>query len=250
MAKNTCAICGAEVNLMTGQKLADGNYICRKVCRKKGLKYFDYMHASLPAVQAHIAQVEFGTKAWYQIFEPRMKTKDKAEKLKRYGFELYISESTGLMALNETHYKILFFGKSVLACAYRIADLYDYQYEEETKKVNDKDETTRYAHLYFRNVSGLSNFRIKMEKGEFPYLEKYFNELFGIQKTLGNAANTWKSQIDAMKAVGTAVGAMKDGGEDLESKNADAIDALNTAQYGDRTELIARADAALASVQG
>ena len=40
MAKHTCAICGAEVNLMSGQKLADGNYICRKNCGKKCFKVF------------------------------------------------------------------------------------------------------------------------------------------------------------------------------------------------------------------
>ena len=40
MAKHNCAICGAEVGLMSGQKLADGNYICRKVCRKKTMKLF------------------------------------------------------------------------------------------------------------------------------------------------------------------------------------------------------------------
>ena len=27
---NKCAICGAEINLIQTQKLADGNFICRK----------------------------------------------------------------------------------------------------------------------------------------------------------------------------------------------------------------------------
>ena len=35
---NKCAICGAEINLFQTQKLADGNCICRKTCRKKGFK--------------------------------------------------------------------------------------------------------------------------------------------------------------------------------------------------------------------
>ena len=38
MAKHNCAICGAEVGLLSEQKLADGNYICRKVCSKKTFK--------------------------------------------------------------------------------------------------------------------------------------------------------------------------------------------------------------------
>ena len=52
MAKHTCAICGAEVGLMFEQKLADGNYICRKVCSKKTFKVFDKVSATLDEAQA------------------------------------------------------------------------------------------------------------------------------------------------------------------------------------------------------
>ena len=38
---NTCAICGATINVLQSQKLMDGNYICTKGCRAKGLKYYD-----------------------------------------------------------------------------------------------------------------------------------------------------------------------------------------------------------------
>ena len=41
---NTCAICGATINVLQSQKLMDGNYICTKGCRAKGLKYYDYVH--------------------------------------------------------------------------------------------------------------------------------------------------------------------------------------------------------------
>lgn len=40
---NQCAICGADINLIQTQKLSDGNCICRKNCRKKGFKVFDYV---------------------------------------------------------------------------------------------------------------------------------------------------------------------------------------------------------------
>ena len=81
MAKHNCAICGAEVGLMSGQKLADGNYICRKVCRKKTLKYFDCVPATLDDVTSHIAQVEKGTKIWNELLLPLKKSKNKDEKL-------------------------------------------------------------------------------------------------------------------------------------------------------------------------
>ena len=99
MAKHNCAICGAETGLMSGQKLADGNYICRKNCRAKGFSEFDFVSATLDTVKAHLSQVERGTKIWNEVFEPRMKTKDKDEKLHWFGTtggdDLYVSESTG-----------------------------------------------------------------------------------------------------------------------------------------------------------
>lgn len=48
MAKHTCAVCGAEVGLISEQKLADGNFICRN--SKKTLKYFDKVEATLDSV--------------------------------------------------------------------------------------------------------------------------------------------------------------------------------------------------------
>ena len=109
MAKHNCAICGAEVGLMSGQKLADGNYICRKVCRKKTFKLFDCISANLGDVTAHIAQIEKGTKIWQELLLPLQKSKNKDEKLKMLGVGnplLYVSPSTGLVALVENRYKI------------------------------------------------------------------------------------------------------------------------------------------------
>ena len=82
---NKCGICGADINLMQTQKLADGNCICRKNCRSRGFKVYDYVHGNLPGVKAHLAQVERGTKLWEHYFVPRLKTKDKSQKLTRFG---------------------------------------------------------------------------------------------------------------------------------------------------------------------
>ena len=82
---NKCGICGADINLMQTQKLADGNCICRKNCRSRGCKVYDYVHGNLPGVKAHLAQVERGTKLWEHYFVPRRKTKDKNQKLTRFG---------------------------------------------------------------------------------------------------------------------------------------------------------------------
>jgi len=251
MAKHTCSICGAELNLITEQKLADGNFICRKVCSKKCLKIFNKVEATLDSVNSHIEQVEYGTKVWNQIFVPLTKTKVKEEKLKRFGKngELYVSPSTGLVALTENRYKIFIFGKTTIACVYRLADLYGYDYESEVVKNSEgKEETKHYCVLMFNNTPGLYEVRLEVRAREYEDMEKYFNTLFGIQKTLGNIKNTWKQQINAAKAVADAVKAVKDGTVD-ETVAENTIGALDAAQYGDRTEWIAKADAALAAVQ-
>lgn len=247
MAKHTCAICGAEVGLISEQKLADGNYICRKVCVKKCMKLFNKVEATLDSVNSHIEQVEFGTKAWNQIFVPLTKTKVKAEKLKRFGKngELYVSPSTGLVALTENRYKIFIFGKSTIACVYRLADLYGYDYDSETVKNSEgKEETKHYCVLTFNNTPGLYEVRLEVRTREYEDMEKYFDTQFGIQKTLRNIGNTFKQQMNAAKAMAGAVKAVKDGTLDEAQAEATA-DALNAAQYGDRTEWIAKADAAL-----
>ncbi len=252
MAKHTCAICGVEVGLLSEQKLADGNYICRKVCAKKCLKIFNKVEATLDSVNLHIEQVEFGTKVWNQIFVPLTKTKVKEEKMKRFGKngELYVSPSTGLVAITENRYKIFIFGKSTIACVYRLADLYGYDYEsEEVKNSEGKVETKHYCVLTFNNTPGMYQVRMEIRTSkEFDEMAKYFDTQFGIQKTLRNMKNTFKQQISAAKAIAGAIGAIKDGTMD-EAKAAETVETLDAAQYGDRTEWIAKADAALASVK-
>ena len=253
MAKHNCAICGAEVGLLAQQKLADGHFICRKVCAKKALKLFDFIPANLPQLQDHIAQVEFGTKVWNQIFVPLLKTKNKDEKIR--GFCQYddfkVSPSTGLVAVTQDDYKFFIFGKTTRAIVFRLADLYRYDYETEVSKDSEGKEITKhFAHLVFNNTSGLFDFRMPCsDKNDFDALEKYLNNMFGIQKTLKNSVNNAKRQLDAIKAVAGAVKEAATGGANLEEKGNAAIDAVNANIYGDRTEWIKKADAALATVK-
>ena len=106
---NQCNICGAQINVFGTQKLADGSCICRKNCRSKGFREFDYIHATLPQVTAHIKQVENGTKLWEHYFVPKLKEKDKAKKLQRFSSNLYVAEDLGLMALTQVDYKFFIF---------------------------------------------------------------------------------------------------------------------------------------------
>ena len=251
MAKHNCAICGAEVGLMTEQKLADGNYICRKECSKKTFKVFNKVEATLGDVTEHIAQIEKGTQIWNEIFVPLQKTSNKEEKLRQiYGLKDvtgYVSPSTGLLAFIENRYKFFIFGKTTLACVYRVADLYGYDYECETSKdAEGKEIKKHYCVFQFRNTTGMYAPRIELgSKSDFDSLEKYFNELFGIQKTLRNTLNNAKRQVSGIKAaIGAVKGAM-DGTLD-EAQAEEISEQLDASFYGDRTEWIAKADAALA----
>lgn len=246
---NTCAICEATINVFQSQKLADGNYLCRKECCKKALtKYFDFVHATLPEYQCHAAQAERGTKIWEQLFVPRLKAKDKAEKPERHHQPMIVAPNLGLAALLETRYKFMNFGKSEHACVFRLDDLVCYQTEKETKTVDGKEQAEYYIHYTFRNTSGLSDFRVRYANAsECQAAEKYFNKLFGIQKTLGNAMNNSKRQMNTIKDIASAVSAAAKGEETAEEKVGSAFDSLDAAIYGDHSELKTRADAALAA---
>ena len=250
---NKCAICGAEINLFQTQKLADGNCICRKTCRKKGFKVYDYVHANLYGVQAHIAQVERGTKLWNHYFVPRRKTKDKTQKLKRFGSTLFVAEDIGLMAYIQNDYKFWIFGKTTRACVYRIADLRAYNYEERIENTggDSKPQKKSFVRMAFINAEGLSEISVEMSNIKaFEKLQKYFDTLFGVQKTLGNASNIWKAQAAAIKNAAAGVSAAIRGDTDASEKVGEAITSLDAAIYGDRTELIRRADEALAAFNG
>ena len=136
-------------------------------------------------------------------------------------------------------------------CVYRIADLRSYQYEEEVVRNGDKTEKKSMARLGFINTEGLYEFVLTMNNiKEYEKMKKYFDTLFGIQNTLGNAANVWKQQMAAVKDITVGFHAAVRGEADAEAKAEQAINSLDAAIYGDRTEWIQRADAALAAFNG
>jgi len=248
--KKPCAICGTEVGLTGQVKMADGTVICRKVCQKKAMKGYDFMHGNFPALQEHIKQVENDT----EIFKKFLwKAKPKA-KFKQIG-GLRVYEDLGLIARVRIGKKYFIFVSYVeQACIFRIADLYSYEYEKGSEMRRDpntktsKLENTHHCHYYFWDTPGESDFSVRIRnKADHHSIDKYFNKLYGIQKTLGNIGATWKNQINAVKAAGSAVKAAASGSEDMEEKAGEAAAAIERMQYGDRTAWKARADATLAA---
>ena len=241
-----CAICGAEINLLQSQKLADGNYICRKKCKKIGMKSFDYIHATLPLVLDHNQQVEEGTRMFNALFLPIKKAKDRSKKLKSFSAHLFVAPDLGLMALAEFKYKFFIFGKYCdKACVFRTGDLYLYDEEKATVVIDGKMQTDTYMHFGFINTCGLSDFYEKCDSHR--EVVKYFNQVFGIEKSLKNIGNTWKNQINAVKSSVAAVKAGIAGDADAADKAARMITSLDVMQYGDRTQINQRANYVVAA---
>ena len=64
--------------------------------------------------------------------------------------------------------------------------------------------------------------------------KKYFDSLFGIQKTLGNAMNNWKKQMDAVKDISVGFNAAVRGDADMTEKAEQAMNSLDAAIFGER----------------
>lgn len=253
MAKHNCAICGTEVGLVSEQKLADGNFICRKVCSKKTFKIFDKVEATLGDVTAHIEQIEKGTRIFNEVILPLKKTKNKDEKLKIMGLGSYlvwVSPSTGLVALAETNYKFFIFGKYYRACVYRLADLVRYDFEDKIVSGSDgKMDKKEYCVMSFKETNGLHTFPLEVNgKKGYQDVAKYFDTLFGIQKTLGNSFKNAKRQLDAIKGAASIVKGAASGTMD-EQQAAEAVGAVDAYFLGDRTEWIKKADAVLSAFE-
>lgn len=82
-------------------------------------------------------------------------------------------------------------------------------------KNGDKTEKKSTVRMVFINTAGMNAFNLEVNNfKEYEKLSKYFDTLFGVQKTLGNAANTWKQQMTAIKDVASGLSAAMRGEED------------------------------------
>jgi len=245
MAKQ-CAICGVQMNVFQSQQLSDGNYICRKTCKKPGLNYLEYRQSDLEQVIAHNAQVERGTKLWEHFFIPRKKAADITNKLKNF-HPIYIAEDIGLIALVETRFKYLFFGKSEHVCVFRIADLFMYDLERDTKVTNNKTKTIYYIRFYFRNVDGLFYFRKQFSQSTCKKIIRYFDELLGLPPTPDNFFDRLQNQIDMFTTFSETIKAVMSGAEFGYNKEhiEESLNKSGKLKFGDRTMWIEKADAVL-----
>ena len=163
---------------------------------------------------------------------------------------VWVSPSTGLVALAETNYKFFIFGKYYRACVYRLADLVRYDFEDKIVSGSDgKMDKKEYCVMSFKETNGLHTFPLEVNgKKGYQDVAKYFDTLFGIQKTLGNSFKNAKRQLDAIKGAASIVKGAASGTMD-EQQAAEAVGAVDAYFLGDRTEWIKKADAVLSAFE-
>lgn len=111
------------------------------------------------------------------------------------------------------------------------------------------DWQTEAFEIYEAISTNLKRFLQLLVSGSILFL-CVFLCLYLIQNTLGNASNVWKQQMTAVKDIAAGFSATVKGEADAGDKAAQAIDSLDAAIYGDRTEWTQKADAALAAFNG
>lgn len=100
--------------------------------------------------------------------------------------------------------------------------------------------------MTFKNTAGLYSFRLETRsQKDYESIAKYFDTLFGIQRTLGNSFNNARRQLDAIKGAASLVKGAVNGTMD-EAQAVQAAGAVDAYFMGDRTEWIRKADEALA----
>lgn len=196
---NTCAICGATINVLQSQKLMDGNYICTKGCRAKGLKYYDYVHSDLDNVKDHIHQTEVGTQIWQDLMEPLKKTRDKNQKMQSFG-PIYIAPSLGLVAVIEARGGL--FNTKIYACVYRLENLQIYKTENMPARTSGSDKDKKCVHLGFVHTKGLNDVYIPFDdETRCHQCVDYLNKLFGLDDSFRSGIKKSVTQFKATKSM-------------------------------------------------
>ena len=252
MSKQTCSQCNAEVGLLQQVKMRDGNYLCRACANNTHPLFAPASERSLAVYEAHLKQLEQGKILYEKLFIPRKKPADKSMKLKKLGGGMIVAKDIGLLAIVQKRGVILFWGGTPYYMVFRLADLFKYEYSQERDLAlgsKAKSEVKHYLNFAFWDTTGLDEFKVKMaSESACTSAEKYFNECFGLNRKVKHIAGTLKGHIQDVKmaAQGLKTILSKDATDEDKVRGAEQLtQAAKNELYGDRTELIAKADAAM-----
>jgi hypothetical protein len=246
MAKQICRKCGVEVGFLQQLKLNDGNFLCRKCAKLVHPLYGQVQQRSYEKFEQHPKQLEDGAFLWEKLFIPRLKPADKSIKLKNLiGKDTVVAKDLGLIAFKKKKGGIFIFGGTWYYMVFRLADLERYEYTKVAPlSLGKKEEAKHYIDFSFIETPGCDDFKVGIASVEgYKRIAKYLNECFGIQRDLKNIGATWKNQIRDVKAAAKGLKAAFAG--DTEGGLTEVAKALRNQLEGDRTELAAKADAAI-----
>ena len=254
MAKHACNICGAEVGFFQQIKMKDGNYVCRKCAAKTHPLFEPVNERTLEAFNEHLKQLEEGKILYEKLFLPRKKPADKSIKLKKIG-GLEVAKDIGLIAAVKKRGGFFIWGGTNYYMVFRMADLFRYEYAPETSYGRvGKKPVKHFINYAFWDTPGCDNFKVEViTESSFISAARYFNDCFGLQRDVKSFTDSWKNQIANLKAAAKGVKALFTGNTDDGDKE-EVIEELSEAAkkelFGDRTEWIAKADAAIKEALG
>ena len=256
MAKQVCESCKATVGLFQQIKMKDGNYICRK-CMDKTHPYFaPAEERTFSMYQEHLKQLENGKLLYEKLFIPRKKPADKSMKLKKFGGGcIEVANDIGLIALVAKRGGFLFWGGENYYMVFRMGDLYKYDYSCTLTGGTDrqgKSNKRHFINLAFWDTDGCDECKVEMlHDSSVVEAVKYFDDCFGLKRDYKAMVSVWKNQIGDLKKAFQRVKTSFSGKVDEVEDSARQLTQAERFQlYGDRTQWIAMADAAIKSVLG
>ena len=255
MAKQVCNNCGAEVGFIQQVKMTDGNYICRKCANITHPHFAPLNERTLTAFNEHLKQLEEGKILYEKLFIPRQKPANKAMKLYKVSSGIEVAEDIGLIAFSKKRGGFLMWGGTMYYMVFRLADLFRYDYSSERTTGSDgKVKITHFLNLAFWDTPGCNVFRLDTtSESSYRSTAKYFDRCFGLQRDLKNIGTNWKNQMADIKTAAKGIKTMLSGNanDDAKEEAAEQLSEATKRQlYGDRTEWIAKADAALKGTLG
>ena len=250
MAKQVCENCSAEVGFFQQVKMKDGNFVCRKCAGKTHPLFEPVNQRTLSVFNEHRKQLEEGKLLYEKLFVPRKKPVDKSQKLKKFSGGIEAAKDIGLVAFVGKRGGFMFWGGTYYYMVFRMADLYKYDYSFETKTGSDgKSKVDHFMNFAFWEASGLNQFRVNVFSDVgFISAAGFFDECFGLKRDLKSMTSQWKGHLANVKGAVKGLKNMLSGDGNKEEGVEQLSRAAFNELYGDRTEWIAKADAAIKSV--
>ena len=219
MASGTCAICGADVGLLTSlYRTADNRSLCGE-CANKKWGDFPFSEYTLEEYYIFLNQMEQGRNLYESLFKNRINLKQfnasnplkglfkksNDEGVRRYGVNglgLWAVEDFGMVLIRDLGSLAGFIPKEtdIFYFAYRYSEIVSYKYVRERVGETDSDDGTVVEGIKI-TFSGAHIPRVRLVstgvKAEYNKFDEYFKNI------VGSNMSEWDRRADeALRSVG------------------------------------------------